>query len=346
MKLLSIRLALKMALPFLFGAVNASAALQSPPMGFYSVELKKGDQAVGVSLVNPALFSGTITAVSGNRLGTAALSLDVGGLLTAGKAYYIEIVSGPTGPADALVGHRLEVDVTTTLAATTPNGEIVVIPTSKRSTTTSLAGMAGYQLELREHLTLNKVFPKGQLHGSTSFSDADQVQFFDGNGFEICYVYGRDGQAQWTALKGFASQDGRVIVPGEGLIFKRSNKSPGPVTLRISGVARTTTFVQPLVAGYNYVSSGFPVDGSFADRQAWPLTFQNGDRVKVYQSSGFVTYRLYSQGTAPTANLWATLGDSGFTSMNDRPVFGHRSAAFFQLKTAAAGYRYAPPFQP
>ena len=32
--------------------------------------------------------------------------------------------------------------------------------------------MAGYQLELREHLTLNKVFPKGQLHGSTSFSDA------------------------------------------------------------------------------------------------------------------------------------------------------------------------------
>ncbi|MES2466670.1 MAG: hypothetical protein V4675_05165 [Verrucomicrobiota bacterium] len=343
MKLPSIRLALKMALPFLFGAVNAPAALQSAPMGFYSVEMKKGDQAVGVSLVNPALFSGTITTASGNRLATAALALDAGGLLTTGKAYYIEIVAGP---ADALVGQRLEVDVTATQAATTPNGEIVVTPTSKRSTTASLAGLTGYQLELREHLTLNQVFPKDKLYGSTSFSDADQVQFFDGNGFEICYVYGRDGQAQWTALKGFASQDGRVILPGEGLIFKRSNKSPGPVTLRISGVARTTTFVQPLVSGYNYVSSGFPVDGSFADRQAWPLTFQNGDRVKIYQSGGFVTYRLYSQGTSPSANLWATLGDSSYTSMNDRPLFGHRSAAFLQLKTAAAGYRYAPPFQP
>ena len=335
-----------MALPFLLGAVTAPAALQSPPMGFYSVEMKKGDQAIGVSLVNPALFSGTITTASGNRLGTVALSLDTGGLLTTGKSYYVEIVSGPVGPADVLVGQRLEVDVTATQAETTPNGEIVVNPTSKRSTTASLAGLTGYQLELREHLTLNQVFPKEKLYGSTNFSDADQVQFFDGNGFEICYVYGRDGQAQWTALKGFASQDGRVILPGEGLIFKRSNKSPGPVTLRISGVARTTPFVQPLVAGNNYVSSGFPVDGSFADRQAWPLTFQNGDRVKLYQSSGFVTYRLYSQGTAPSANLWATLGDSSFTSMNDRPVFGHRSAAFLQLKTAAAGYRYAPPFQP
>ena len=96
MKLPSIGLALKMALPFLFGAVNASAALQSAPMGFYSVEMKKGDQAVGVSLVNPALFSGTITTASGNRLGTAALSL----LTNSAAASGVEMaVMSPSTPA-------------------------------------------------------------------------------------------------------------------------------------------------------------------------------------------------------------------------------------------------------
>ncbi len=342
-----IRCLILAVLPGFWLASPVVGALQTAPQGFYSIELKPGDQAVGVSLVNPALFNGTVAGSAGNRLTLAAPAPDAGSLLTAGKACYVELVAGPSGPLDGMVGHRFEVDVAATLAGPGGAGELVLDLNSRHSTLAVLPPLAGYAMELREHLTLDQVFPKERLHGSTNFAEADQVQFFNGKGFEICYVYRRGGgQSQWTGQKVFASQDARVLPPGEGFIFRRSAKGPGPVTLLVSGVARTTPFVQPLAPGNNLVSGGYPVDNSFADRKAWPSGYQDGDRVKAYQSAGFVTYRLYSAGTSIADNRWVALGDRNFTSVNHVPVFDYRRAAFLQLEVGDPAHRYFPSFQP
>ena len=276
-------------------------------------------------------------------------TVDVGGLLDATKAYYVEIVEGPVGPADPHVGQRFEVDVATTLAVATGDGVIVVDLGSERTTwqTPAVPALAGYRFELRAHVTLGQVFDPFAVYGSASFADADQVQIFNGSGFTLYYVLGDNATfAQWTKQTGgdFTSKDDLPIAPGQGLIYKRSASSPGPVSLRVQGLARMTPFVQPMDSGFNFIAEAFPASNSFDGKGAYPGAFANLDRVQVFNGAGFTTYQLYSDGAEN--NLWVNVLDGTFASQNLSEIFDYRGAVFVDLENASADYRIDPPYAP
>ena len=319
----------------LSGSLHAASVSASQPIGFYQLELGVGYQTVGVSVVNPALFGSWIASSGETTITSSDGTVDVGSLLDVAKAYYVEAVEGPEGSADPLVGQRFEVDVAATIGGGTADG-VVVLKMDAEATTwgdgaapTSAPDLAGYRFEMRAHVTLGQVFDPSLLYGSTNFANADQIQVFNGSGFSIYYVLGDNNSfAQWTKQAGgnFSSQDNLPILPGQGLIFKRSASSPGPVTLRVRGMARVTPFIQPMREGYNFISEAFPASNSFEGKQAYPGSFHHLDRVQSYNGSGFSTYVLYTD--EASTHLWVIGNDSSFSSQNLTNVFDYRGAVF------------------
>lgn len=326
-------------------------SVASEPTGFYRLDLSPGYQTVGISVVNPVVFGGWIGAAGGSTITAIDSSVAVVGLLDGGDAYYLEVVEGPGGIADAHVGQRFEVDVAAMQAAGTGGGVILVDLSSERTTWVSPASgspgvpaLAGYRFELRAHVTLGQIFDPFAVYGSANFADADQVQLFNGTGFTVYYVLGDNGSfAQWTRQSGgdFSPQDKLPIAPGQGLIYKRSASSPGALSLRVRGQARMTPFVQPMAQGFNFISEAFPASHSFDSREAKGGNFSNLDRVQVFNGTGFTTYRLYTDGQD---NLWVNVLDDRFASQNSNPVFDFRRAVLVDLQQATAGYRFSPPY--
>lgn len=323
-------------------------------MGFYRLNLAQGYQTVGVSVVNPSLFGSWINSSAASAITASDPTVDVGGLLDGTKAYYLEIVEGPSGSADLYVGQRFEMDVAVTQSAGTPDGVIILDLDSERTSWQSEAAspasvpeLDGYRFELRAHVTLGQVFDPSALYGSTNFADADQVQVFNGSGFTLYYVLGNnDTFAQWTKQTGgdFSTKDDLPIAPGQGLIYRRSGSSPGPVSLRVKGLARTTPFVQPMRSGFNFVAEAFPASNSFDGKGAYGGVFANLDRVQVFNGTGFTTFQLYTDGG--DSNLWVNVLDGGFTNQNLNKIFDYRGAVFVDLETASDSYRIAPPYSP
>ena len=331
------------------GVVSAQTTTSSAPMGFYKLDLAVGYQTVGVSVVNSAVFGSWIDSSSTATVTATDASVDVGALLVAEKGYYIEIVEGPTGPTDALVGQRFEVDVATTIGPATGGGVIVLNMEAEATTwandppTTpnTAPDLAGYRFELRAHMTLGQVFDAGLLYGNSSFANADQVQVFDGAGFTIYYVLKVGDFTQWTRQGDdlFESQENLPIKPGQGLIFKRSALSSGIVTLRVQGLARVTPFVQPMVAGYNFIAEGFPITTSFTSRGADSADFSNLDRMQLFDGSGFDTYQFYTPG-----DTWVDVTDTTYMSQNLSLLFNYRGAVFVELSSPTTDYRIDPPY--
>lgn len=308
---------------------------------------------MGVSVVNPALFASWVGSSGNSTLTASDVSVDFGALLDSANAYYVEIVEGSTGMDDVYVGQRFEVDVATTMAGATADGVIAIEMDSDRTTwvndppttPTTAPVPGGYRFELRAHMTLGQVFDPSSLHASTSFADADQIQFYNGGGFTIYYVLGNAQFAQWTKQVGsFDSMDNFPIAPGEGMIFKRSSLSPSTANLRVQGVARMTPFVQPMNSGFNFVAEAFLASHSFDSRDAYPGDFNSLDRVQIYNGTGFDTYLLYTDGQ--DTHLWVDSVDGEFTEQNLTKVFDYRGAVFVDIDSQTSSYRIDPPYPP
>ncbi|MFT4637761.1 MAG: hypothetical protein ACI8T1_001071 [Verrucomicrobiales bacterium] len=332
------RVFFKATLTLCCGVSGLFAQSYSAPKGFYRLDLTVGYQTVGVSIVNQSLLNATIASSSGATI-TLGENFDVSAILEADLAYYVEIINGPSGTGDPQVGQRFEVDTTATV---TP-GQIGIDLGAAHNTDSVLPQLADHTLTLRPHVALNQIFDKAKLHASTSFDNADQVQVFSGGGFSIYYLYGSSGLSQWVPFGSFENSDNMSLLPGQGLLFKRSALSSGAISLNVLGVARTNPFVQPLVAGMNFLAEGYPVSLSFEQRHAYGAGFEHGDRTKVFNGSGFETYLLYSQGDVLDDNLWTLLGDPLLESQNTSKIFDYSGAVFFELVGADPNYRIESP---
>ncbi|MGI9242761.1 MAG: hypothetical protein ACR2RV_18335 [Verrucomicrobiales bacterium] len=334
------------------GSASGATASSSKPIGYYQLDLDVGYQTVGVSVVNPALFGSWIGSSTATTITSSDTTADIGALMDETRAHYLEVVGGPSGAADPLVGQRFEVDVSATVAAGTADG-VIVLEMDAETTTwvndppqvpTTAPALSGYRFELRAHVTLGQIFDPTLLYGSNSFAEADQIQVFNGSGFTIYYVLGDNSSfAQWTKQSGgdFSSNDKLPIAPGQGLVYKRSPQSSGKITLRVKGVARTTPFVQTMGAGFNFLSEPFPTSNSPEGRGAYPGAFNDQDSLQIYDGSGFTTYTLYSDGIE--THLWL---DSQFGNQNESKIFDYRRAVFVELDQPALGYRVEPPYAP
>ncbi len=329
---------------FALSAVRADVTVSSDPVGFYRIPLVTGYQMIGVTLVKSPVLSTLIDASTASTVTSSEGSVDVGSLLDPAKEYYLEVVEGPASVEDEHVGHRLEVDVAATIDAATASGVVVIDPAHERNTAFPAPDLSGYRFELRPHITLGESFDKDQLHGSLQLSKCDQVQFFNGSSFKPYYLFAQSNEPGALKIWGefnFTSAEDKVIPPGVGLVFKRSDEASSSADLIITGRVRTNPFYQLLEPGFNFVAEPYPITTSFTGREAFPAQFtpnfsiSKADQLQVFNGSSFTIY--YLAGTA--ANHAWLLTTNLTVNQNDTELFDYRHPVFFRMQGPALNYR-------
>ncbi len=306
------------------GAVAQTAT--TDPVGFVSYNFTQGSQYSGIPMVNAPSFSGMVAGISNTALTVSGTGLNLGAALTAGKAYYVEIVADPNN-AGAYIGDRLDVDTAATIAAA--NATIVIKTSAENTISGNLpAALVGVKFVVRAHVTLAQV----SSSSTGLFLAGDQIVIRVNGASNATITFNGTGWRQ-----GITNADATVVYPGVGYLIKRASATPS--TGVFVGNVRTNNFAQVIRAGEQILAEGFPVDSAphptdvtVASRlftNDIGTTFANGDRLFAYNGSNFTLF-TYSTGT----NRWA----AGMTNGNTLKIFNATKAVL--LKTAAANVNY------
>jgi hypothetical protein len=187
-------------------------------------------------LLKPACFAGTFANATSDALKSR-------------KACYLEVTAG------SHEGLSWEVDS----AASTGQGVV-------------LRGDAPSDLEsspvaIREHWTINELFPATLCNAGTSAWSGDRVMFFDTTTqrYKVYWLLAASEGARWVCDGDATLADAgdTIVGPADALMVLPKT---APITLRWSGEVRSWNFVQRLVKGYQLLGSIYPVPMSPAER--------------------------------------------------------------------------------
>jgi len=324
----------------LIGATKGQAQSGSAPVGVMTYAVAENSTiSLGVPLLRPAVFVGSVTAFGGKTLTVAGAGADAPWALVAGAAYFVEVIGHVDGATSGLVGQRFEVDEVATLASGV--GAVVLDSMSALNTAsvTTLVDLANYRVVMRPHWTLAALLGTGaggKINASVSVTAADQVLAWNGAGFSVFYL--RSGEVpQWRNIAtGATNQDGAILPPGVGLFLRRQQ---GALALAVPGEVRMNTFVRPPLTGSQLVAGGFPVDASLAD---WKLTSGagltagtspvNADQVLAWADNAFSVFYL-RDGPTPQWRNTAT----GLVDYTNAPLFSKLGANLLFLRAGSPG---------
>ena len=323
---------LNIALAILVTAVmagNAQTTVTSDIVGYQTTTLPVGSyKGVGISLVNPAVVSGSI-ATSASGLLTISGASAIGSTLDAASAYYVEITSG------ANVGDRFDVNVAATKSAN--NATVQLASSSTRNTASSTVNLAGQSLVMRKHVTFDQFRQSltGTLTGNDdTASQADTLYVHNGIAFDI-YWLGADKQSWFTSADPDDHRD-TIIAPGQGVLFYKRGTA---ATFTSVGNVRNNNYKQVIPSGYKMCAPGFPrsytpVTAGASLNQGWSVN----DRIYVHNGTAFSLYTLTSDGSAQGA--W----DNGIDPdpVNDTQIVQGDTAFLTKLNTASASIETKP----
>jgi hypothetical protein len=311
--------------PFALGFSMANAtSVTTDPVGFVKVEAAPGTSALGVAMVNPAAAAGLVVSATGTTITVNGQVAD----LPAGP-HFVEIVKDAVN--GALVGDRFDI------ASVSGNQITLDVGPSSYSTIKGAlpSGLADANFVVRKHVTLGQlgswVSEGTQIVGHPFPANADQIRLFRNGQYRNFYHTG----SRWQ--EGSVDATNLVVAPGEGFFYVR--RGAAALKLTTLGEVRTNDFRQPLAAGVNFVSTGFPVPVTPAERgfsvdggfTAHPFP-ANADQVRVWEGSQFGSYHL-----ASGAN-WQRSGFPNLTS------FDPAKAVFVVRRTADADFYSPKPF--
>lgn len=321
-----------------------STSISSDAIGYYRMTINPGFQTVSVSLLNEAAFTSKIGSSTSTTISSSYTGAQLGAIIDTAKQYYVEISDGPSSVNDSLVGHRFEVDEVVTDIA---NSNVITIDTSSvQNTLASVPPLTDYQLELREHVTMNGVFDKTKFKGGANVGVADQLLIFNGSTYDTYYLFESGAVKLWVG-SGFSLQDNKPLFPSQGILFKRL-AGQSAVNLLLKGKVRANPFRQPLAAGFNLISEGYPLSTSPSNRNADPGSFTagtgvgNADQVSVFNGTIYDTYYLY---TISNIKFWRKL-NAGFGNFSATDIFEYNKAVFMKRQSADSDYRVSLPWQP
>ncbi|MES2595270.1 MAG: Ig-like domain-containing protein [Verrucomicrobiota bacterium] len=312
---------------------NSGLTAATAPQAWQRLTLNPGTQSVGVSLVNAPVYAGFVASVSGeNQLQLTGSVLP----LEAGIACYLEVREGPHA------GERFDI--------ATMNGSEVTLDLAAAHNTQSVlpATIAGEPVFIRPHVTLGQAFPKERFMGGTRSTQGDQVLFFNGNGWDTCWLVQNGARHDWVLSTDatLAPQDGRIIPPGTGVMVKISSRA---TTHTLTGHVRTTPFLLPLTEGHHFLAPPRPLD---ATPNQWHLNAEAGLKASTVASTadqlqlwagdstpGATTYRVHWLNNAG----WILQTDASHTPVSDTLVLpGHR-AFFLKLQPGSTGTFWQVP---
>lgn len=294
--------ALGLAVP----SVSAQEAVTTPVGAMTYTFPANSYTTAGFNLLRPAVKTAVVASGSNSTVtisGANNLSND----LTAGVAYFLEVVSHTDGVTTENVGDRLEIDVAATRLSA--NSTITIAVSSPNNTATGdFSGLQGYSIAIRPHWTLGTLFGTGtgtSLTSATTFDQADQVHVWNGVGMSTFWF--RQNSAgttkEWrNTTTGTTNQNDFVIPPGAGVFVKRAGGTP--LTVVVSGEVRMNQFVLPVQAGTRLIANPFPVAMSPTSAGYLPstgfssaTTFDAADQIWTWNGSGISTYWLRQNST-------------------------------------------------
>lgn len=306
---------------------------ETPILAWVETSFRSGYQTHGVSLNAPPVYASFIAGVDPVK---GRLAMVSNGLLEAIEtgAYYLEVMNGP------YEGHRWAVD---------PGGitdQVVALDLVASENTLSAlpdAGLLHSRVVIRRHRTLGEIYPASQFHGSTDPSMADQLQFFNGSGYDGFFLLHGGGRHHWVAFgdSGLTDKSAVIIPPGVGNFVKRS-ADLDDIRVLLMGLLREHDFVQPLHPGGHLLAPAAPFPASPASRgltwnhgfsgntdpaQADQIWLWLGDGIEGTQSYG--SYFLLDAGE-PALRYWTGNEDEGLDNEDETTLFSGDRAFFFQ----------------
>ncbi len=284
----------------LIAAPTFGSTAVSEPVGFTRQQIHPGRQTVGVTLNHEIVAAATIVASEARAALLDPACANLATALDAGAAYYAEIV-GDT--ANTFAGDRFDIDVEATRASADPVLFFKAADHNSTALALSTDALAGHRVVIRRHLTIADVFGAGEdsvLRAGFRYEEADSLLFYDrrAGGYATYYLcLQEDGAAEWRKVGAFGGMNDTIIPPATGVFVHRNAATSTELVLL--GSVRTNDFVLPLRAGYNLVSSPYPVADAAADLQ---LGSANGftaaseaskaDQILVFNGADFDRYYL------------------------------------------------------
>lgn len=291
--------------------------------GFAKDDVLTGQtESWGIPFLKPVLHRSVAVSLGG----TIRLEDPYTDKFSSGKQYYVEIEEG------AYAGHRFELREKKSFT-----GQIWIIDLpNKLNTASELPALNGERVSLREHWTLAEAFPTKQFLGSRGAATSDAIQAWEGQSFVEYWLFRSGSTERWVKSgdSTLSNQGERLVPPGEGFLV-RAKAAGVPRTLVGVGMVRDRVFRQPLEAGTQLVSLGFPVEATFSSNA---LLSSDGfvgtnapatsDRVSVWRgdsiggATGWIggNYWLFAPGGSSPA-WWALEGDGSLTNRTSTVSF-------------------------
>ena len=308
-----------------------------------------GHRTLGLAVLKPERFSGRVS--SGSALldvAASAGSLSVRSRLDAARPAFVEVMDGTHE------GQRFDVSIEATTASV-----LALNPSSPRNTRPTLPDLSGARIVVREHWTLNDLFPPALWQASTNPATADRVHLFEATTqawttyWLVDLVQGR----RWTRL-GSASlldEGGLIVPPGLGLMVQKTGST---VIAPCVGVLRPHAFVLPVTANSTLLAGGWPIDQSPADRA---MGISDGfigstnptqaDRFLLWQpdldpdaAPGFGAWFLLNAGS--NLRFWTQLGSAQLIDESARPLFQTQRGFLLRLSSDRPNWKHPLPWQP
>lgn len=175
-------------------------------------------QSYGMVYAPPAVFTGTVFSFSGSLLqcreGEAARILSS---TSSPGAWYVEFVEGP------LEGHRIDLDLTQS------SGSSLALNFSGPASTTSqlVPGIGGSRFVVRRLKTLDEVFPKNTLAGTSSPSTANKIHVWNGTSWTIYWRCTFGSYDCWTDITdaSFSDYGSTPLIPGRGVMLEKQTST-------------------------------------------------------------------------------------------------------------------------
>ncbi len=294
-------------------------------------------------------FCGTIDAVVGSTLNvtTSAGGSSIVAQFAPGRQYYVEIFSGDN------TGHRFEINEAASTATM-----IALVPSHLRNTLTSIpANLTGDKAVIREHHTLNDLFPRNQFAATNNPSTGDRVLFYDrvAGAFKIYWLYANGGNPKWVLTNDVSLTDysSLIVDPSEGW-FTHPKGVPQEVLWH--GMVRANAFACPLAQGPNFIGSGYPMDqspvmrgmttaagflGSRDPTKADELLFWKG-----YTSTQSMAYYNHFLLSAGALQYWTELNNASLINENNLLIFKATAGSLYKMRVGLPTYVMPMPWTP
>ena len=318
-------------------------ATGSDPVGFITLPIAGASRSearafscLGISLMNPVSYRGTITSSGNHSVTDANANWTADEFDGVNGNFFLEITSGRHA--------GLMVDI----LATNVSGNTLTIDGDLSSL---LTGSELYRI--RKHRTLGDVFGENYesgLNGGASVSEADEVRLLNPVTQTFLTYYfktGGFGGTGWrSATDAVTDASATTLYPDQGVLIVR--KVRGDISLILAGVVKTGPTIVSVGANTNFIANIYPAgtmtvanSGLYVDNDSLGLaggeTASSADEVRFFNGHTFqdLFYKTDGFGGTGWRNSTDAIADAGNTEVppgssiyiirkNGRPAFNWR----------------------